>query len=240
MHIGNQELPLNSVVENQFTRLNFVYDARDAGAVRFEVPADSQFFLRNVKLRPVGLRSLFNGKDLSGWKETPGARGRFSVNEQGELVMTGGPGDLQTDGQWADFVLQAQVRTETRQANAGIVVRGVSGEAGNGYEVQIRNQWQGEDRAKPVDYGTGGIHDRQPARKVVSSDNEWFSVAAIADGSHLAVWVNGYPVCDFTDRRPLAKSVRQGCKKDPGPIGLHGEQASAVVKFRNIKIGELK
>jgi hypothetical protein len=56
-----------------------------------------------------------------------------------------------------------------------------------------------------VDYGTGGIYNRQPARKVVSSDKERFTMTVAAGGKHLAVWVNGYQTADFTDPRPLAR-----------------------------------
>jgi hypothetical protein len=37
--------------------------------VRFRVPVGSTLRLRNVKALPMGLRPIFNGKDLSGWKE---------------------------------------------------------------------------------------------------------------------------------------------------------------------------
>jgi hypothetical protein len=39
--------------------------------VRFTVPAGSILRLRNVKALPLGTVALFNGKDLSGWKEIP-------------------------------------------------------------------------------------------------------------------------------------------------------------------------
>jgi hypothetical protein len=39
---------------------------------------------------------------------------------------------------------------------------------------------------------TGAISNRQKARKVVSSDNEWFTMTVLAQGNHLATWVNGF------------------------------------------------
>src|SRR5262249_2930701 len=39
------------------------------GEIRFSSPAGCKTFLRNVKLRPLHTASLFNGKDLDGWKE---------------------------------------------------------------------------------------------------------------------------------------------------------------------------
>jgi hypothetical protein len=139
-----------------------------------EVPAGAKHALRNIKLRPLGLSPLFNGKDLGGWKEvkTARTRSRFAVTDKGELNVKNGPGDLQTEGQWDDFVLQIEVFSNGEHLNSGVFFRCLPGQFWSGYEAQIRNQWKGDDRTQAVDYGTGGIYNRQPARKVVSSDRE--------------------------------------------------------------------
>ncbi|MHC4178698.1 MAG: 3-keto-disaccharide hydrolase, partial [Planctomycetota bacterium] len=146
----------------------------------FEVPAGTRLLLRNVKCKPLGLKSVFNGKDLTGWKEIPGRRSKFTVTDKGELNIKDGNGDIQTEGQWADFILQLDVFSNGRHLNSGVFFRCLPGQFWSGYESQIRNQWQGDDRTKPVDFGTGGIYGRQPARKVVSSDREWFTKTIIA------------------------------------------------------------
>ena len=76
--------------------------------------------------------------------------------------------------------------------------------------MQIWNGWKDDDRTKPVDYGTGGIYNRQEARKVVSTDNEWFTMTVVAHGNHIATWVNGYQTADFTDTRPTKTNARDG------------------------------
>jgi hypothetical protein len=209
----------------------------------FSVPARSQLTLRNVKLRPLGLQSIFNGKDLAGWKvmESKRARSAFTVNAKGQLSIKDGPGDLQSEGQWADFVLQIDCLSNGKHLNSGVFFRCLPGQFWSGYEAQIRNQWEGDDRARPVDYGTGGIYNRQPARKVVSSDHEWFTMTVAAHGNHLAVWVNGYQTADFTDTRPrdLGNSARKGAKTDKGPISLQGHDPTTDLNFRNIRIAEL-
>jgi hypothetical protein len=169
--------------------------------VGLDVEAGKQFSLRNVRLRPLGLKSIFNGKDLSGWKEvkTNRTKSEFSVTPNGELNIKNGPGDIQTEGEWADFVLQIDVFSNGPHLNSGVFFRCLPGQFWQGYEAQIRNQWKGEDRTKPVDYGTGAIYNRQPARKVVSSDGEWFTMTIAARGNHMAIWVNGYQTADFTD-----------------------------------------
>src|SRR5262249_18578509 len=75
----------------------------------YKVPAGSKLFLQNVKYRPRGLQSVFNGKDLTGWREIPGKKSKFTVTDKGELNVKDGPGDLQTAGEWDDFILQIDV-----------------------------------------------------------------------------------------------------------------------------------
>ncbi len=209
--------------------------------ITIKVPAGTTLSLRGLKLKLLGLKPIFNGKDLTGWKEVKTNRTKsvYSVTEKGELNVKNGPGDLQTEGQWDDFILQMDVISNGKHLNSGVFFRALPGEFWSGYEAQIRNQWQGDDRTKPVDFGTGGIYNRQPARRVVSSDNEWFTMTVIAHGNHLATWVNGYPVADFADTRPPNRSARNGTKTDKGVISLQGHDPSTDLSFRNIRIAEL-
>lgn len=95
------------------------------------------------------------------------------------------------------------------------------------------------DRAKPKDYGTGAIYRRQKARRVVPNDFEWFSMTLIARGNHLATWVNGYQVTDFTDTRPAKDNPRNGSKTGKGPISIQGHDPTTNLSFRNIRIAEI-
>jgi hypothetical protein len=190
-------------------------------------------------VRPLGLKSIFNGKDLTGWKEIPDKKSKFTVTDKGELNIKDGPGDIQTEGQWDDFVLQLEVFSNGKHLNSGVFFRAIPGKFWSGYEAQIRNQWEKDDRTKAVDYGTGGIYSLQPARKVVSSDKEWFTMTVTAHGKHLAVWVNGYQTADFTDKRPVADNARKGCKLDKGCISLQGHDPTTDLSFRNIRVVEL-
>ena len=49
---------------------------------RLETPAETKLFIRNIKLRPLDLKPIFNGKDLTGWKEFPGRKSKFTVTEK--------------------------------------------------------------------------------------------------------------------------------------------------------------
>ncbi len=205
----------------------------------FHVPAGQKLPVRTVKFWPRRLAPAFNGMDLTGWKEFPGRKSKFAVNDKGELTIKDGPGDLQTEGQWDDFILQLDAKTNGKHLNSGVFFRCIPGEYQQGYEAQIQNGYKDGDRTKPVDFGTGAIYRRQPARKVVADDNEWFTMTVVAHGNHFATWVNGYQVVDWTDTRPENKNARNGSKLDKGPISLQGHDPTTDLSFRNIRIAEL-
>lgn len=197
--------------------------------------------VKEVKLRPLVLKPLFNGVDLTGWNIIPDLPSRFSVVD-GALNIKDGKGQIETAGVYKDFLLQIDVISNGDHLNSGVFFRGPVGVFWKGYESQIRNQWEGDDRTKPVDFGTGGIYGNQPARKVVPSDREWFTKTIVCDGNHMAVWVNGYQVSDFTDTRPISPDAngKAGYVPGPGTIHLQGHDKTTDLSFRNILIQEYK
>jgi hypothetical protein len=194
---------------------------------------------RNLKLKPLGLKPIFDGKTLGGWKAIPGRKSVYSVTPQGWLNVKDGNGDLQSEREYGDFVFQLGIISNGRHLNSGVFFRAIPGQFWSGYESQIRNQWQGEDRTKPVDFGTGGVYNHQPARRVISSDHEWFTKTIVAHGKHMATWVNGVQVTDFTDARPERESARQGSRVKPGVLSLQGHDPTTDLSFRDLRIAEL-
>ncbi|MBN1342000.1 MAG: DUF1080 domain-containing protein [Phycisphaerae bacterium] len=193
---------------------------------------------RDLKLKPLGVKPAFNGQDLSGWKILPGLPSKFSVRPGGILHIQGGPGQIATTAAWADFALQLDVLSSGRFLNSGVFFRSEPDVKWIGYEVQIRNQWTGDDRAKPVDYGTGGVYNRRPARKVYSNDREWFTMTIVAHGRHIATWVNGYQAADWTDERPPNSNPRRGYRAQAGVVSLQGHDPTTDLSFRNIRVAE--
>ncbi len=61
-----------------------------------------------------------------------------------------------------------------------------------------------------------------------------------ADGPHMAVWVNGYPVCDWTDRRAPDENPRNGLRLKAGTIILQGHDPTGDFMFRNLRIAAMK
>ncbi len=201
------------------------------------------FKLKSIKLRPADATPIFNGKDLSGWKVFAGdakrAASKWAVTPAGELHVVNGPGDLQTDGKYGDFALQLEVKTNGKWLNSGVFFRCVPDQYQNGYEMQVQNGWMG-DRTKPVDFGTGAIYRRVPARKVVSDDNEWFAMTLLARGPHIATWVNGVQVLDWTDTRPADDNPRKGLRTAPGHLSIQGHDPTTDILFRNLRVAEIK
>ena len=203
----------------------------NSGAVEF----------KNIKLQPLGVTPIFNGKDLAGWKDHPDSKSTFKVTEAGELNVTStGKGSLESEGQYGDFILQLECISHAKNLNSGIFFRCIPGEMMNGYESQIHNGIKNGDRTKPVDCGTGGIFRRIDARLVVPNDKEWFHKTLIAGGPHIAVWVNGYQVTDWTDDRQPHNNPRNGLRVEPGTLQIQGHDPTTNLSFRNIRARDLK
>jgi hypothetical protein len=228
-----------------------------------EVAKGSKVALRKLKVKPLRMKPLFNGKDLTGWKEFKGDKykSEFTVTPEGWIHVKNGPGDLQTEGQWADFVLQAECLSNGKQLNSGIFFRARPGEYQQGYEAQIHNGFTAEpekeyvleeydpkthelkDKKKvkytAIDYGTGAIYRRVPARRELAKDHEWFTMTVVAQGNHIATWVNGVQAVDWTDNRPLKDNARNGCCLEKGAISIQGHDPTTDLSFRNLRLAEL-
>ena len=194
---------------------------------------------RNIALKPMKQRSLFNGKDLTGWNTDKKMASQFTVNAEGELHMTNGQGQLESETQWGDFVLTSQCKTNAANLNSGIFFRCIPNDLMNGYESQIHNGCKNGNPSDPANCGTGGIFRRKNARRVCAVDNKWFTKTIVAVGPHFSVWVNGYQVCDWTDKRQPDANPRKGLRLEKGTIALQGHDPTTDVLFRQIKAKEI-
>mgnify|MGYP002624126802 CR=1 FL=1 len=201
---------------------------------------EGEIRFRNVKLRPLGLESIFNGKDLTGWKEPAENVSEFTVTEEGLLNVKNGRGYLESEQAYGDFALQFECRTNAAALNSGMFFRTVPGSAMDGYECQIHNGLKEGDRTKPADCGTGGFFRRQDARYVPADDQTWFHLTLIAHGPHMAAWVNGYQVSDWTDTRPPHANPREGLRLEPGTLQIQGHDPTTDIDFRGLRIVEVE
>jgi len=229
-----------------------------AGYIELGCSRTGKTQFRNIKLRPLGAKDLFNGTDLSGWKAvgpTPPKKGMLKkltgggkVKEAEWSAMAGvihgekGVGQLESAATYDDFVLQLAIRVNARDKKehpkSAVFVRGDPGQLFSGYEVQVMNDYKNGDRSQPVAFGTGGLKDLEVARKELADDNQFFTETIAARGRHIQIWVDGYPVCDYQDARAEGTPTEKGARS-VGAISLQSPDEKANLDFRNISITQL-
>ncbi len=198
---------------------------------------DALVAVRKVQLRPLNLSPIFNGENLEGWNVLPGHASEFRVVDNA-INITDGNGQIETAETYRNFLLQLDIISNGEHLNSGVFFRGPVGVFWKGYESQVRNQWAGNDRARPIDYGTGGIYGNQAARMVVPNDYEWFTKTIVVNDNRMAVWINGYQVSDFLDTRPVSPNGdgKAGYVAEAGTIHLQGHDPTTDLSFKNIVI----
>jgi len=191
-----------------------------------------------------GYTSLFNGKDLSGWKLV-GQEGRGYIVEDGliECPADGG-GNLFTEKEYANFVFRFEFKLE-EGANNGIGIRApFEGDAAyQGMEIQILDHDAPRYRGKlhPAQYH-GSIYDVVPAKTgFLKPTGQWNSEEITAKDRQITVTLNGHAIVDanldsITDPALLKK--HPGLARASGHVGFLGH-GPARVWFRNVRVKEL-
>lgn len=183
--------------------------------------------------------NLFNGKDLSGWKQLNG-KARYQVLN-GEIVGTTVHGEpnsfLVTEQNYDDFILELEFRLDA-DMNSGIQFRSESKPAYregrvHGYQMEI----DPSERA-----WTGGIYDEgrrgwlypleyNVAGKKAYKQSDWNQARIECIGPVIRIWINGIPtanlVDDLTTRGFIALQVHSVQKP---------ENSGQQVRWRNIRI----
>jgi len=190
---------------------------------------------------PEGFTSLFNGKDLTGWKST-GNADQWAA-EGGSIVCKGGGGGyLLTEKEYGDFEFQCEYRWEKKGGNSGVGLRtpatkGVD-PAYAGMEIQLIDDegWPG----KLADYQhTGSIYDVQPAKLQANKPiGEWNIVKILCKGRMVKVEQNGKVLVDANLDDYKAKYPKHpGLTREKGHVGF--QSYNIRVDFRNVSIKEL-
>ncbi|HWB82906.1 MAG TPA: DUF1080 domain-containing protein [Bryobacteraceae bacterium] len=183
-----------------------------------------------------GWTSLFNGKDLSGWKASENAP-TFSV-ENGAIVTHGARshcfyvGDFHNHS-FRNFELQVDVMTRPK-ANGGIyILTGYqqTNWPGKGFEVQVNNSYPTDPRK------TGSLYEVQDVKQQLVGDNQWFTEDITVRGDTITVKVNGKQVVHWTQPAGWA-GVKEfpGRRIEPGTIALQAHDPNSTVYYKNIRI----
>ena len=168
--------------------------------------------------------SLFNGKDLSGWRPSdPNATATWKV-ENGTLLSPGHGPDLITDAKFEDFKLHVEFNCAPK-SNSGVYLRGR-------YEVQIEDDPvpEGPTMRTGSVYGFLAASPEQPRRP-----GEWQTYDITLVGSVVTVVQNGQTIIDKQEIPGITGGALDSHEGLPGPIYLQGSEDGHVA-FRNITI----
>ena len=176
--------------------------------------------------------SLFNGKDLTGWKNA-----KYIV-EDGVLVCKGG--NLVTEKQYTNYVFEMDFLLPPGGNNGlGIHYPGTGGPSGSGMELQILDN-KHPKYAKLVDSQYhGSLYKLKAAKRGhLKPAGEWNHQKVTIDGPSVIVELNGVVILDANlDEINKQKPKHKGAKRRSGHICFCGH--GAPVKFKNITIKEL-
>lgn len=198
-----------------------------------------------------GFVSLFNGKDLTGWKglvANPVARAKMHpdtltakqakadevmrkgwVVKDGELVFTGHGDNLCTVKKYGDFEMYVDWKIEPK-GDAGIYLRGSP-------QVQV---WDTSRVEVGAQVGSGGLYNNQknPSKPLKLADNainDWNTFRIIMKADRVTVYLNGELVVDnvilenYWDRKQPIFAMEQ----------LELQAHGTLVAYRDIYVKEL-
>ncbi len=196
---------------------------------------------RNVLLKPLQGKALKLGTDWQDdWQksEKEGAQMAVEPSDDG-LRLTGGLGQLQSKTDHDDFFLRASYTLAQPEVNSGIFFRCIRDNMLDGYECQVNHAVEEGDPMRPADAGAGAIFRRQAARVVVGDGTSKTFMSILVSGPQIVTWVNGLPICDFTDTREPDENPRRGLRTDAGPISLQSHDPKSDVTFHSLEVTDL-
>lgn len=185
-------------------------------------------------------QDLFNGKDLSGFKQLNG-KAPYRV-ENGCLIGQTKPGEpnsfLATEKEYGDFILEFEVQCDP-SLNSGVQFRSESLPSYNkgrvhGYQCEI----DPSDRA-----WSGGIYDEarrgwlvplknNPEGRAAYKKEGWNKYRIEAIGNNMRIWLNGVNTANLYDD----KTAKGFIAFQVHGIGNNKDKAGKEIKWRNIRI----
>ena len=187
-----------------------------------------------------GFYSLFNGKDLTGWKanENPEV---FKV-ENGEIIVAGPRCHLFYVGpvenhDFKDFHLKLEIKTKAK-ANSGVYFHTKYQDEGwptHGFEAQV-NQTHPDPKKSGSIYDVKNVMNQSP-----TTDDKWYTYEIMVQGKKVTISVDGKVVNEWEQPEGW-----QGTEGWPGRVlgsgtfALQGHDPESVIHYRNIKVKPLK
>ena len=176
-------------------------------------------------------QSLFNGKDLTGWK-IYGTEKWYVDN--GQLVCESGPdkqyGYLATEKFYKNFDLTVEFLQES-DGNSGIFFRStIEGTKISGWQCEVAPK--GNDSGGIYEsYGRGWLKKIDDEKEDILKPGKWNKMRLRVKDDRVQTWLNGKPMVDFTDEK-----IGQA----DGSIALQIHSGGGIkVRWRKLKIEEI-
>lgn len=192
--------------------------------------------------KPAAWTSMFNGKDLTGWKSNEEIPGVFTV-ENGTLKVSGGRAHIfyGADGNapLKNFEFKAKVKTTTG-SNSGIYIHTAFEPKGwptKGYECQVNSTHTDKKKTGGL-YGVKDVMDVAP-----STDDVWFDYYIKVDGKHIVIQIDGKTTVDWNEPADWdpSKTLKNmdGRKLGAGTIALQGHDPKSTTYYKDLSIRTL-
>jgi hypothetical protein len=184
-----------------------------------------------------GYVSLFNGKDLTGWKASMNPDS-FKV-ENGAIVANaaGQASHLFYDGpvgnhSFQNFDLRLDVLARYR-SNGGVYVMTEfqpQGFPGKGFEIQVNNSHS--DRIR-----TGSLYHIVDLSNIPGKDDEWIPMEIKGEGNTITILVKGQEVVRWTQPADWQSNYDTASRKiGPGTIAFQSHDTYSVTAYSNIRL----
>jgi len=165
-------------------------------------------------------KTLFNGKDLSGW--TALGENQWIV-EDGILKSPKSGANLRTDETFYDFKLHVEFRIP-EGSNSGFYLRGR-------YEVQVAD----DAGSEPSNVLFGGVYGLlTPNEMVAKPAGEWQEYDITLIGRRVTIVANGKAIIENQNIPGMTGGALDNDEAAPGPILIQGDHGP--VELRNIVI----
>jgi hypothetical protein len=191
--------------------------------------------------------SLFNGKDITGWKPNvypdswsivDGTIRARATKESSHLFYVGD----RVNGfeVFKDFELEVVARSEPN-SNSGIFIHtgydtmSAAQRLSKGYEIQLNSS--GREKKK-----TGSLYAVVDLDTSPVDETKWFTTLIRVQGRRITVSIDGRQVIDYTEPENVQRPPeRAGRKLDPkgGAIALQAHDPGSTFYFRSIRIRRL-
>lgn len=184
--------------------------------------------------------SVFNGRDLSGWRMVNGRPDSWSVRDGLLVARKGGGGWLARVDEQSDYAVEFEFRLPPG-GNSGFFLRPplAGNPAWEGIEVQILDDASPKYAKLRPDQYCAGIYGMAGAEPRVSRPSgEWQQMRILCVGRLVSVWLNGSHVAraDLDQHMDKADKIR-GLRRKSGFPGLQNEHGP--IEFRNIRMKRL-